>query len=63
MFADSGRFPPVDVSMPRLAPATIFRRCETDLGGPTSQGTVSHNSRRAMPYRRSASFAQKRNPA
>jgi hypothetical protein len=32
MFAGSGRFPPVDGSMPRLAPATIFGRCEADLG-------------------------------
>lgn len=32
MFAASGRFPPVDGSMPRLAPATIFGGCEVGLG-------------------------------
>ena len=32
MLAGSGRFPPVDGSMPRLAPAAIFGRCEADLG-------------------------------
>jgi hypothetical protein len=32
MFAGSGRFPPVDGSKPGLAPATIFDRCEVDLG-------------------------------
>jgi len=32
MFAGSGGFPPLDGSMPRLAPATIFGRYEADLG-------------------------------
>jgi hypothetical protein len=39
MFAGSGRFPPVDGSMPGLAPATIFGRCEVDLGRGTLHGS------------------------
>ena len=40
MFAGSGRFPPVDASMPRLAPATIFGRREVDLGRADVAGEI-----------------------
>ena len=40
MFAGSGQFPPVDGSMSRLAPATIFVRREVDLGRADVAGEI-----------------------